>query len=511
MNRLSSSRASGILLHPTALPGKHGIGDMGDGAFAFIDALAEGGQSLWQILPLGPIGYGESPYSPFSTFAGEELLISLDRLKEWGLLEETDTDNVPAFDDNSVDYDAVRAFKKPLLIQACDTFLKKIPSALKRDWERFLENNAEWLNDYALFTALHEEFHGIAWNEDWDRDIMKKTPEAVAKWSLYLKKQIERIKVIQFFFDFQWKKIKEYANQNNVRIIGDVPIFVSPDSADVWANRHLFLTDENCRYTSVAGVPPDYFSPTGQRWGNPLYDWKAMEDDGFRWWIARIRRTAELVDIIRIDHFRGLRAFWKIPSKEKTAEKGKWIKAPGEKLFAAISRELPHVEIIAEDLGLITEDVVALRKKLHLPGMKILQFAFEFNAEGRFNADNIFLPHNYETDAVVYTGTHDNDTTVGWYRTLSEPVRDLVRRYYGISGDDIAWDLIRSASSSRARYAVFPMQDLLSLDSWARTNTPATVGSNWRWRLNPQTDILNPLRRLRDLTYLYGRLPWERK
>lgn len=510
MKTISASRASGILLHPTSLPSRHGIGDFGKAAFQFVDALVEGGQSLWQILPLGPIGYGESPYSSFSTFAGEELLISLEKLAEFDLLKSDDFSAI-AFDDNRVDYDAVRAFKKPLLQKACDAFLKKIPAELKKPWKTFLEQNQDWLDDYALFTALHEAFQGGAWNEAWDDDIMKKEEAAVKKWSKQLKEPIERVKVIQFFFDWQWKAVKRYANEHGVRIIGDVPIFVSPDSADVWSRSDLFLTDAKCRFSSVAGVPPDYFSPTGQRWGNPLYDWKAMEADRFRWWIRRIQHTAEWVDVIRIDHFRGLRAYWKIPSREKTAEKGKWVKAPGEKLFAAVQKELPDVEIIAEDLGLITDDVVALRKKLQLPGMKILQFAFEFNHEGKFNANNIFLPHNFEPDSVVYTGTHDNDTTIGWYRSLSESIRDIIRRYYGISGNDIAWDLIRSASSSRATYAVFPIQDLLSLDSWARINTPATVGNNWRWRLNPQTDILNPLRRLRDLTALYGRLPWAQK
>ena len=511
MDALTNRRASGILLHPTSLPGKYGIGDFGREAFAFVDALAEGGQTLWQILPLGPIGYGESPYSPFSTFAGEDLLISLDGLAEWGLLDESDLNAAPAFDENRVNYEAVRSFKRPLLEKAADAFLKKIPAKLKTDWEKFCRDNADWLDDYALFTALRKEFGETAWNSAWDRDIMRKEPAAVKKWSQYLKHSAEQVKVIQFFFDFQWKAVKIYANEKNVRIIGDIPIFVSPDSADVWANRHLFLTDSECRYTSVAGVPPDYFSPTGQRWGNPLYDWKAMEADGFHWWVRRIQRTAEQVDIIRIDHFRGLRAFWKIPGSEKTAEKGKWVKAPGEKLFAAVAKALPHAEIIAEDLGLITEDVTALRKKLHLPGMKILQFAFEFTGDGRFNSANGFLPHNYETDSVVYTGTHDNDTTVGWYRTLSEPIRDVIRRYYGISGEDIAWDLIRSASASRARYCIFPLQDLLSLDSDARMNTPATIGGNWSWRFSPQTDILNPLRRLRGLTELYGRLPWAPK
>lgn len=509
MDCFNQLRSSGVLIHPSALPSDHGIGDFGKKTLQFIDMLAAGGQTLWQILPLGPIGFGESPYSPFSSFAGEELLIDLEQLQQWGLLSEEDVRNHPEFDSQWIDFDKVRSYKKPLILKACENFIENTPRELKAQWTAFKKENEYWLNDYALFMALRENFNFVAWNEGWDIDIMTRTPEAIKKWTTKLKKPISYIKATQFFFDIQWKAVKKYANQKCIRIIGDVPIFVASDSADVWSQKDQFLLDDRCQCTAVAGVPPDYFSPTGQRWGNPLYNWKVMEADGFTWWKKRIERTAQLVDIIRIDHFRGLRAFWKIPAKEKTAEKGKWVKAPGEKLFTMIKKELPYLEIIAEDLGLITEDVIALRKKFQLPGMKILQFAFEYNELGRFNSDHPFLPHNHEVDSVVYTGTHDNDTTIGWYQSLPGPIKDLVHHYYGINGCDIAWDMIRSASASHSRYCIFPMQDVLALESWARTNTPATVNDkNWRWRVHPNCDLVNPLHRLRELSVLYGRVPW---
>lgn len=515
------NRVSGVLLHPTSLPGRYGIGDLGQEARRFIDYLQQAGQSLWQVLPLGPVGYGESPYSSYSSFAGNPMLISPDALRDKGWLTVDQMTNQPDFPVHSVDFPAVRAWKEPLLNQAAKNFLRKGASGEKAAFDRFCEEEAFWLDDYALFMAVKEHYDGLkstlkkgtsSWNRVWEPEIRRHTPEAVAKWSEKLATRISQLKVIQYFFFSQWIELKDYANGKGVEIIGDIPIFVAPDSADVWSRREMFLVDEDCELKKVAGVPPDYFSPTGQRWGNPLYDWKAMKKDGFSWWIERIRALLKLVDVVRIDHFRGFEAYWEIPADEETAENGKWIKAPGEELFTAIREKLGRLPIIAEDLGHITPEVHKLRRKFRFPGMKIIQFAFEMNENGEFNCDNGYLPHNYEESSVVYTGTHDNDTTLGWYMNLPENIKDLVRRYFGRDGNDIVWDLIRSALASPSYIALFPMQDLLGYGSDSRMNTPSTVGgTNWAWRFSELALDRGRAHRLNELCSLYGRLGRAKK
>ncbi len=507
-------RVSGILLHPTSFPSRYGIGDLGAGARAFIDYLHLAGQRLWQVLPLGPVGYGESPYSSYSSFAGNPLLIDLEELVEFGWLDSSELERVPSFSSFRVDYDLVRKWKEPLLLKAADGFIKKRTDEQQKKYQNFCKEESGWLNDYALFMAV-KEYYGekklkskddSGWSQIWEEGICRREAKAVKAWSQKLVTQIEAIKIIQYFFFSQWESLKQYANQKGIQILGDIPIFVAPDSADVWANREMFLVNANCELEKVAGVPPDYFSPTGQRWGNPLYNWEAMQKDNFQWWIGRIRSLRKRVDLIRIDHFRGFEAYWEIDAEEKTAVNGKWVKVPGEALFNQMKKELGKIPIIAEDLGFITKEVHQLRKKFKFPGMKILQFAFEFNDKGEFNANSDYLPHNYETHSVVYTGTHDNDTTLGWYRSLSWEVQDQVRRYLGRDGSDISWDMIRLALSSPAEIALFPLQDILSYGSDARMNTPSTVGpQNWSWRYEASALNADTALRLKELSQMYGR------
>jgi 4-alpha-glucanotransferase len=508
------TRASGILLHPTSFPGPHGIGDLGQPAFDFIDFLVEAGQTLWQILPLGPTGYGDSPYASFSSFAGNPLLISLEKLVEWGDLKPRDLVDPPDFPIDTVDYGWVIAWQIPLLEQAAENFLSSASRARQAKFGRFCAENANWLDDFALFMAVKERYDqqalaehvfGAMWNNYWDADIALRKPDAVERWKKQQAPAIATHKVLQFFFFEQWRALRSYANENGIRIIGDIPIFVAPDSVDVWANRELFKLDKQGQPTVVAGVPPDYFSETGQLWGNPLYDWDALADQGFQWWQDRIRATLNMVDIVRIDHFRGFEAYWEVPAGQETAIKGRWVKAPGMRLFEAIERDLGDVPVLAEDLGVITPDVEALRDHFNLPGMRILQFAFDSKEAGLLNATNSFLPHNHSFNSVVYTGTHDNDTTRGWYRERTPEEKDLIRRYLSRPDHDLVWDFIRMAMASVACFAIVPMQDVLSLDSDARMNTPSTLGGNWVWRYRPE--VLNGwvAGRLRELVDLYGR------
>ncbi len=510
------SRASGILLHPTSFPGPHGIGDLGNAAYDFIDFLIEAKQSLWQVLPLGPTGYGDSPYASFSSFAGNPLLISLDRLVEAGDLSHSDLADVPQFPVDEIDFGWVIYWKIPLLQKAARNFLTDAEAHRKRAFETFCEEKARWLDDYALFMAVKADFDtkakaedvfGAMWSNYWDKDIALRQTRAINRWEKEKAEDIEIQKVWQFYFYQQWSAVRRYANENGIKIVGDIPIFVAPDSVDVWANRELFHLDDQGQPTVVAGVPPDYFSENGQLWGNPLYHWIVMAGQDYRWWIERIQATLDLVDIIRIDHFRGFEAYWEIPAGETTAINGRWVKAPGKELFKAIQNELGQLPILAEDLGVITEEVQALRDTFNFPGMKVLQFAFDAKEAGELNATNAFLPHNHEPNAVVYTGTHDNDTTLGWYQQRSDEERDLIRRYLARPDDDIAWDFIRLAMASVARYAIIPMQDTLSLSSDARMNTPSTLGGNWVWRY--RTEALNPWvsSRLRELVDLYARDP----
>lgn len=507
-------RSSGILLHPTSFPGPHGIGDLGDAAYKFIDYLVEAKQTLWQVLPLGPTGYGDSPYASFSSFAGNPLLINLDKLVEQGDLDAVDLETVPDFPADTVDYGWVIHWKTPLLEKAAKTFLAKADDSRKVDFEAFCGEQEIWLEDYALFMAVKAHFDakakkedrfGAMWSNYWDKDIALREPKAIKKWRKKEAKAIAIHKVLQYFFFEQWGALRQYATNHNISIIGDIPIFVAPDSVDVWANPSRFYLDEQGQPTVVAGVPPDYFSETGQLWGNPLYRWDVMAKSGFQWWIDRIRATLNLVDIIRIDHFRGFEAYWEIPADEETAINGKWVKAPGMALFYAVKQALGALPILAEDLGVITKEVEALRDEFNFPGMKVLQFAFDAKEAGNLNATNLFLPHNYGRNYVVYTGTHDNDTTIGWYQERSDEERDLIRRYLGRPDDDIAWDFIRLALSSVAKMAIIPMQDILSLGTEARMNTPSVLGGNWNWRYQPEDLSIFTAHRLRDLTRLYGR------
>ena len=510
------TRSSGILLHPTSFPGPHGIGDLGEAAYQFVDFLVEAKQSLWQVLPLGPTGYGDSPYASFSSFAGNPLLLSLDKLVEGGDLDTADLADVPDFPIDAVDYGWVIYWKTPLLAKAARNFLAGAEAERKADFETFCTNQANWLDDFALFMVVKEHFDqkareadvfGAMWSNYWDKDIALREPEAMARWREERVEAIAVKKVLQYYFFEQWGALRRYANERGIKIIGDIPIFVAPDSVDVWANRDLFHLDEEGQPTVVAGVPPDYFSETGQLWGNPLYDWETMAAHGYQWWIERIQATLQLVDIIRIDHFRGFEAYWEIPAGEETAINGQWVKAPGKELFQAVGKALGELPILAEDLGVITPAVEALRDHFDFPGMKVLQFAFDSKEAGSLNATNPFLPHNHRRNAVVYTGTHDNDTTKGWYRERTFEEKDLIRRYLGRDDHDIAWDFIRLAMAAVARFAIIPLQDVLNLDSEARMNRPSTVGGNWVWRY--RVEVLNDWvsTRLRELVDLYGRDP----
>ncbi len=511
------TRSAGILLHPVSLPSGDGIGDFGKNAFRFIDFLIESEIGIWQVLPLGPTAFGNSPYTAVSSFAGNPLLLSLDVLSEEGWLSQEELAGRPDFSPDFVDYEAVHAWKDPLLRRAAAGFLKDVSSAgsgARDKFEEFCEKEEWWLEDYALFvTAKHyfdarareEGVQDARWNYYWPVELANREPEELSRRREEWREEIEVEKVLQFFFQQQWQQVKQYANKYGVQLLGDIPIFVSPDSADVWANPQLFKLDPRNRPTSVAGVPPDYFSETGQRWGNPLYRWPEHKRTGFSWWISRIRKTLELVDMVRIDHFRGFEAYWEIPAKEPTAIHGKWVKAPGRQLFKKIGQELGDLPIVAEDLGVITPEVQALREEFGFPGMKVLQFAFDPDGRGGLKADNAFLPHNHEQNYVAYTGTHDNDTTLGWFRSRDPQLQELIRRYAGSSGQDIVWDLIRVVFMSPARYAIVPFQDPLSLGADARMNTPGTVGGNWSWRVRTEAFNGSVSSRLRDFCRLYGR------
>jgi len=510
-------RLSGILLQPTSLPGPYGVGELSKEAYRWVDFLADSGQGLWQILPLGPTGYGDSPYASFSTFAGNPLWISLDQLAKEGWLTKEDLADKPDFPTERVDYGWVQSWKFPKLNLASERFLHNWQDSTKpthRSFRKFLREESFWLDDFALWMAVKDHFQkkaeqeglmGKRWNNFWDRDIALKEPKAVEAWSKKLEKEILVKKVIQFWFYHQWLKLKQYANKKGIQIIGDIPIYVAEDSSDVWANRHLFHLDANGVPTVVAGVPPDYFSETGQLWGNPLYNWDAMKQEGFKWWLMRIKAMLRLTDILRIDHFRGFEAYWEVPNGSSNAINGRWVKAPGEELFQTVKKNLGNIPIIAEDLGVITPEVEALRDGFELPGMKILQFAFDSNEAGS-SGENQFLPHNYPKNCIVYTGTHDNETTRGWLNNAKPADKALAMRYCGVSREkDAVWGMIRAAWASVARMAVVPVQDILDLGNEARMNTPSLLSNtNWSWRLTFVPKKFS--KKLRELTMLYGRL-----
>lgn len=492
------TRVSGILLHPTSFPGRFGIGDLGNEAHGFVDWLVSAGQKVWQTLALGPTGYADSPYASFSALAGNPLLISPDRLAEDGDLSPQDLVDPPPFPAERVDFGWVIDYKTGLLHRAARRFFERAPAQRRAQFDQFCHDNQRWLDDFALFMAVKAEHELVIWTQ-WEESIALRRPEALAHWRDKLAGEIRFHKYAQFQFFHQWQALRHYANGRGVQIMGDIPIFVAHDSADVWAHPELFYLDERGQPTIVAGVPPDYFSATGQRWGNPIYRWDLLERDGYRWWIERVRQTFELVDLLRIDHFRGFEAYWEIPASEPTAVVGRWVKGPGAKLFHALKNALGELPIVAEDLGVVTPGVVALREQFGFPGMKVLQFAFDSDTT------NPYLPFNLDHDCVIYTGTHDNDTIRGWYASISEKKRDKVRLYMGIDGHDINWDLIRLALSSVADMAIVPLQDVLSLGTEARMNLPGEPSGNWQWRYRrgALTDL--PAQRLRTLNELYGR------
>ncbi|MDO5346227.1 MAG: 4-alpha-glucanotransferase [Lachnospiraceae bacterium] len=493
-------RLAGILVHPTSFPSPYGIGDLGKGAYDFIDFLEASGQHLWQVLPLGPTGFGDSPYQGFSAFAGQPLLISPDKLLEMNLLTREDLQNIPEWDPRKADYGTVIPYKTRLLKKAFQTFHHTPDKTLLEEFEHFCEEESGWLDDYSLFMAGKDAHEGRCWLE-WEDDLKTPTPSVCAKWRKELAEEIKYYQFIQFIFQKQWSELRDYAHEHEIEIIGDTPIFVSLDSCDVWANKKLFQLDTKGYPTSVAGVPPDYFSATGQLWGNPLYDWDYHKETGYRWWIDRIRRQLTMVDHLRIDHFRGFEAYWSVPAGEETAINGEWIKGPCEDLFLAIQKELgKDLPIIAEDLGVITPEVEQLRDMFQFPGMKVLQFGF-----GDMK-DETYIPHFYTTpNCICYTGTHDNDTTMGWYAQQPEIVRDRIRRYGNTDGNMVSLDFIRFCFGSIAQYAIFPLQDLLLLGSEARMNTPGVAAANWTFRYT--ADALTEERKnwLLKTTQLYNR------
>ncbi|MCM1321311.1 MAG: 4-alpha-glucanotransferase [Bacteroides sp.] len=501
-----SARKSGILLHPISLPGSPGIGTIGAAAYRFVDWLEKSRQSLWQILPAGPTGFANSPYSALSSFAGNPLLIDTEMLAESGFL--TAEQAVPPDSLRSsgcIDYTAVCNWKIPLLKTAARQFLAQIQSGNKTAGEAFSafkKKNDGWLNDFAVFMSIRDVYDEKArrehapnssWGNYWPKELALHDDSAVEKWCLSHSEEIEVRKAVQFFFFDQWAKLRSYANGKGISIIGDMPIFAAADSADVWAHRKFFQLDSRGRPRAVAGVPPDYFSATGQLWGNPLYDWRAIKEDKFSWWLSRIKAVLELTDFVRIDHFRGFESYWSVPAGEKTAENGAWKKGPGRALFRAIRAEFGDIPIIAEDLGVITDKVAALRDEFELPGMKVLQFAFDASGDAAGAHTNAFLPHEFGRRCVVYTGTHDNDTTAGWLSSLPPEQKELVREYIcggafspagTISDEQMCPALIRLAFSSVAEFAIIPLQDIYGIGSSARMNTPSTVSGNWQWRMD---------------------------
>ncbi|MDR9417703.1 4-alpha-glucanotransferase [Gracilimonas sp.] len=468
-------RSCGCLVHPTSFPGKYGMGDFGFEARKFIDFLDRTNQSIWQVLPLTPTGYGNSPYASYSAFAGNVYLISPDILHKKGLLTQDEIDDIQLPYSTEADYEASFKNKDRVYQLAFKRFFDSIKKEEKEAFNAFKKQNKHWLDDFVLFMACSLYYNRQPWNT-WDEDIAQRKPEALKKYREKFKEQIEYQYWLQFEFNNQWIALKNYANQKGIRVIGDIPIFVDHNSADVWANPEYFEVDEKGNRMLVAGVPPDYFSKTGQLWGNPLYKWDKLEEDGFSWWVDRFKQMFYAFDAIRVDHFRGFNAYWEIKASEKTAENGRWVKGPGKKLFDTILEQCGELPIIAEDLGFMTEGVEKLRDKYNFPGMKIIQFAFDSDSA------NDFLPHNYTPNSVVYSGTHDNDTAIGWYNSTNETEQHKARTYTRSSGENIHWEFIRLGMLSVADQAIFPLQDYMGLDESHRMNIPGTSSGNWLWR-----------------------------
>ena len=507
---MTFSRCSGILLHVTSLPAIHGIGDLGDCAHDFVDFLAACGQKVWQVLPLSPTGYGDSPYQSFSAFAGNDLFIDLLSLRAEGLLEQEDFSGAPQLPPDFVDYGAVISFKRSLIRKAAESFFRDANRRQISAFEAFCQDNVNWLDDYALFMAGKDFYNGAAWTH-WDAGLRQRQPGKLQQWRQRLLQRLNIQKFAQFEFFRQWNTLKAHCRRRGIRIMGDVPIYVAHDSADVWAHRELFQLDEDGKSTVVAGVPPDYFSVTGQLWGNPIYRWDVLERSGYRWWIDRIRSSLKLFDLVRLDHFRGYEAYWEVPAGALTAIDGKWVKGPGRSFFERLRTALEELPFVAENLGVITPEVETIRREFGFPAMSLLQFAFGNDPQGPS-----FRPHNYSPDLVAYTGGHDNDTTVGWWtsRGIGESTRSaedirkeraFAKAYLGFDSDPINWVFVRTIFASVAAIAIVPLQDVLGLGSEARMNLPGTVSGNWKWRYQISSLTSEMKEKLRQLTLLYDR------
>lgn len=491
------ARSSGILMHITSLPGSYGIGTLGEEAYGFIDFLKKSGQKYWQILPVGATGYGDSPYQSFSTHAGNPYLIDLDRLCEDGLIEREHLAALPLpAEEGKADYENVGAHKIHILKEASAKGIEKYSESM----DVFYQENQWWLEDYALFMALKAHHNDVSW-QAWDEDIKLRKEEALDKYKELLKDELQFWVFVQYTFFEQWRAFKAYANENGIEIIGDIPIYIAVDSVDTWANSDIFDLDEHMNPVTVSGCPPDAFSDTGQLWGNPIYSWDRLEERGYDWWIDRLRNSMTLYDVLRIDHFRGFESYWEIPYGDETAENGEWVKGPGMKLFDKVRKELGELNIIAEDLGFLTEEVLEFVKDSGFPGMKVLQFAFDAREESDY------LPHNYDKHCVVYTGTHDNDTARGWFNTAAEADVAYAKAYLKLDEEEgLNWGFIRGAWSSVGNMALAQMQDFLDLDSEARMNIPSTIGgNNWRWRVNKEQLTDELAEKINQMTKLYGR------
>jgi 4-alpha-glucanotransferase len=495
---MTFKRSSGIILHPTSLPGPDGIGDLGPEAYHWVDFLAQAGCGLWQVLPLGPTGYGDSPYQCFSAFAGNPYLVSPALLLDQRLLNRKDFLDRPNFPEDRVDFGPVIEWKVKLLDRSYQHFLKTKNQQTLGDFENFCVLQSSWLDDYALFMAIKEDQGGKSW-DNWPVELRSREVESLYEFTRINEDVIQKQKFRQFLFFDQWERLRNYAHFKNIQIIGDIPIFVAYDSADAWSHPELFFLNRRGKPTCVAGVPPDYFSPTGQLWGNPLYRWNAHKKTGYAWWLERVKAVLSVVDFIRLDHFRGFAGYWEVPAGMPTAEVGRWVKGPGKDLFKAVERTFASLPILAEDLGEITPDVIELRDSMGLPGMKILQFGFSSTP------DDPFLPHNYPVHCVAYTGTHDNDTARGWYESASQKEKDFCRRYLARSGDDISWDMIRAIWSSSSVFALAPMQDLLNLGNEGRMNFPGKASGNWGWRLTNERINWTLTSRLKEMNFFYSR------
>lgn len=497
---MTSQRRSGVLLHPTSLPGRYGIGSFNAQAYRWVDFLSAAGQSIWQVLPLGPTSYGDSPYQSFSSHAGNTHLIGLEPLLEQELLLEEELEDAPEFEPVRADYGTLYEWKRPLLYRVAAAFEDRADKELQSEFAEFCHKQAHWLDDFALFMAIKEAHDNVSWQE-WPKGLKRRRKKSLEQFAKKHKSELHTHKVLQFLFRRQWLALRKYANERGVQVLGDLPIFVALDSADAWCNPELFFFDKDLAPTVVAGVPPDYFSEDGQLWGNPLYRWDKMKKNGYTWWLARIRSALDLVDLLRIDHFRGFAGYWEIPAGEETARKGQWVKGPGKHFFTRVAKEFPELPIVAEDLGDITPDVHELRDKFKLPGMLVLQFAFGGDP------GNKFLPHNHEQNFVVYTGTHDNDTTRGWFEAAPQGEREFYQAYGGCAEENVVRTMIRLALSSVAHTAIIPYQDVLGLGSEARMNTPSKPCDNWQWRMTEQGFDPGYQHWLSRLTQVCGRLP----